>query len=180
MMERRTITRAPLAMVLESSSFFPFVKPMVVLFRFYTWMPFLSYDLCFSLLLSQQKWKKKWGELNCSPPSKNHQALCPRPDIDLGTCLFFFFFFLFCFFCQLSFVLWNLQKKQYMMMKRAHDPNPQPYFLSLHPIYFKSTSSGYTADSDGTKCYILRSSSPPPSSLLSSWSKSWRFFFAYM
>ena len=52
-------------------------------------------------------------------------------------------------------------------MKRAHDPNPQPYFLSLHPIYFKSTSSGYTADSDGTKCYILRSSSPPPSSLLS-------------
>ena len=96
MMERRTITRAPLAMVLESSSFFPFVKPMVVLFRFYTWMPFLSYDLCFSLLLSQQKWKKKWGELNCSPPSKNHQALCPRPDIDLGTCLFYFF--LFCFF----------------------------------------------------------------------------------
>ena len=64
MMERRTITRAPLAMVLESSSFFPFVKPMVVLFRFYTWMPFLSYDLCFSLLLSQQKWKKKWSDVN--------------------------------------------------------------------------------------------------------------------
>ena len=53
--------------------------------------------------------------------------------------------------------------------KTVHDddPNPQPYFLSLHPIYFKSTSSGYTADSDGTKCYILRSTSPPPSSLLS-------------
>ena len=94
MMERRTITRAPLAMVLESSSFFPFVKPMVVLFRFYTWMPFLSYDLCFSLLLSQQKWSHYLA--NCSPPSKNHQALCPRPDIDLGTCLLYFF--LFCFF----------------------------------------------------------------------------------
>ena len=41
-------------------------------------------------------------------------------------------------------------------------------FLVAAPyMYYTSTSSGYTADSDGTKCYILRSTSPPPSSLLS-------------
>ena len=126
-MERGTMTGAPLTMVLESSSFFPFVKPMVVLFRFDTWMPFLSYDLCFSLLLSQQKWSHNL--VNCSPPSKNHQALCPRPDIDLGICLFFFF--LFCLFVS-SPLCFDIFKKQYMMMMRAHAPNPQPYSCTLY------------------------------------------------
>ena len=102
-------------------------------------MPFLSYDLCFSLLLSQQKWKKKWGELNCSPPSKNHQALCPRPDIDLGTCLFFFFFFLFCFFCQLSFVLWNLQKNSTWRWSESAAiflvAAPYMYYLNLFRLH---------------------------------------------